>query len=615
MRFGELPFVRLATIALIATMGVDLVRIWPSAEAVNPDFALRRGFNYLFLHDFDQLGEVFFPHGPLAFLQYPSPALFRAAYLFHWFLLFILSWLILDTSRRANLPFALGMLVTLAIVVLSKLQIELVLLAILLSWRSLQEKEFEFKFWLFWFSLSLVLSLSFYIRSMPFVLGLAVWGGTLVILGEATLRARNIKKVALTCMAALVFPMLVASSWSILWGWPSFTAYLQAYYHLLVGSSSATALYPPNPVYVFIAFGGFLLLFWRYSSLPNRFKGIIILVSLLLFKYSFGREDPGHLYFILIAFAILALVLLLEEINRKKSTLALMTIGTLSIFWLGITQAGGTDKLPFPDWRPFTNLQYFIKPAVAQGHSQASKDALDHLYELPAAWRHRMDSSTVDFFPWDMGFLGQSPDINYAPAPVLQSYAAYTPYLDSLNAEHFTSAEYAPGYIVWHGSPRNGKGAGDRILKQNILNVAPQTIRALLKNYAPVDTTHQLSFWKRRKKSGGQGEQKPLLSINNIGEWITLPKGIPSDAQGKINLKLSLLGRLANLFYKAPPLWIDYKLVNGEVISYRLNMQNGQRTFYLHPGVFSYKCGFTQFQDKTLSVRLRSRWTWGMIDF
>jgi hypothetical protein len=39
---------QVGALLLIATLGVDLVRIWPSDGVVHPDFALRIGFNHWF---------------------------------------------------------------------------------------------------------------------------------------------------------------------------------------------------------------------------------------------------------------------------------------------------------------------------------------------------------------------------------------------------------------------------------------------------------------------------------------------------------------------------------------------------------------------------------------
>lgn len=591
---------------LIAFFGVDLVRAWPSAGIVHPDFALRIGFNHLFLENFKQLGGVYFPHGPLGFLQHPAPALFSSAYLVHWFLILGLSWLMLKITRRAELPFVMGFIITTGIVVLSKLQLELILLVTLLSWHSLKVKVFGLWFWFYWLLLSLILLLSFYIRSMPFVLGLAVWGMTLLILFVSAIKKRNLMGGVQVCLAALVFPALAALSWSLLWSWQSFLAYLQAYYHLLVGSSGATALYPTNPVYIFLAFGGIIFLFWRHSTISKGFKYLLTILSLLLLKYSFGREDPGHLYFILLGISLLALTLVLEKVNRKKPSLALATIGLVCVFWLGITQAGGTDKFPFPTWRPFTNLQYFLKPTVAKAHYQTHLNALHDLYKLPPTWLKKLEQGTVDFYPWDMGFIAQHEGLNYTPAPLPQAYAAYTPFLDSLNAGHFAAGSSAPDFLIWHGLPRNGTSETGVLLLQNVLNAAPQTAQAILEHYKRIDTFQQLSLWKRRRKPRTQSDADVLISLDEIGKWVPVPASSESFSTGQLDLELNLWGQLAGFFYKAPPLWIDYKLKNGRVVAYRLNRQNAKEQFYLHPETFSHLAGSGHPPRRTWAVKLRT---------
>jgi hypothetical protein len=493
------------------------------------------------------------------------------------------------------------------------MQLELILFMVLLAWGALEDTGSKIRFWGYWLGLSLTLAVAFYIRSMPFVMGLFIWGSSWTLLAYFSIASGEMKKIAVAIITGSVFPLLLIGSWNFLWGWGSFLDYSQAYMHLIKGSSSATALYPDNPLYVFAAIAGLLLLFWRYTSLKVGFKGLLVLLSLLFVKYGFGREDPGHLYYVFMSFVLLGLFLVLEKHNRDKPLVSFSVLALFSLFWIGIAQGVGTDKLSFPTWRPVTNLQYFLKSSVAQEHYQVQQQKLNSLYRLPFDWQGKFQKQSVGFFPWDMGFLDYMDSTNYSPAPVFQLYAAYTPELDSLNAQHFKEPELAPNFVVWHGMPRNEEDFQNTLLKQHILNVASLTSQALLNHYCPVDRAGQLALWEREPGDKGTWEQHTIELSGKLGEWVSLPECTGNPDMASISPRYNFWGHLVNYIYKAPPLWIDYRLTDGRIRSYRLNMLNARKGVYLHPETFSILNGF-KGKTRTQAFRLRSSWEWGMRD-
>ena len=54
--------------------------------------------------------------------------------------------------------------------------------------------------------------------------------------------------------------------------------------------------------------------------------------------------------------------------------------------------------------------------------------------------------STIDIIPTDISILFQN-NLNYKPRPVVQSYSAYSPELDELNAHHFSTAD-RPEFVI-----------------------------------------------------------------------------------------------------------------------------------------------------------------------
>jgi hypothetical protein len=65
---------------------------------------------------------------------------------------------------------------------------------------------------------------------------------------------------------------------------------------------------------------------------------------------------------------------------------------------------------------------------------------------LPPSFLKEIGNSPVDILPWEQTFILYN-DLNYRPRPVFQTYIAYTPFLDSLNARFYNS-DQSPEYLL-----------------------------------------------------------------------------------------------------------------------------------------------------------------------
>ncbi|MDR2058321.1 MAG: hypothetical protein LBP83_08620, partial [Dysgonamonadaceae bacterium] len=63
-----------------------------------------------------------------------------------------------------------------------------------------------------------------------------------------------------------------------------------------------------------------------------------------------------------------------------------------------------------------------------------NKDRIRNSYPaLPSEFLQQAANKRVDVFPYDIALL-YAYDLNWSPRPVFQSYSAYTPVLDQINA-------------------------------------------------------------------------------------------------------------------------------------------------------------------------------------
>jgi len=96
------------------------------------------------------------------------------------------------------------------------------------------------------------------------------------------------------------------------------------------------------------------------------------------------------------------------------------------------------------------------------------------LFSLPNKFLKKLEDKTVDIFTRDVHYAYYS-KLNYNPRPIIQCYAAYTKYLDNLNASFIGDSIKSPDYILWRSRRA--------FIKKNGIWQSPNTYLNLLENY------------------------------------------------------------------------------------------------------------------------------------
>lgn len=148
--------------------------------------------------------------------------------------------------------------------------------------------------------------------------------------------------------------------------------------------------------------------------------------------------------------------------------------------------------------------------------------------------------------------------LRYDPRPVVQSYSAYTGYLDSLNYQKYMSPG-APDFILFTLSG---------IDRRSAFFDEPRTKLAIFNHYSPAGEAG--GEWLLRKKAlSSLLPSKETQTIDSrLGEEI--PINNQSGLQyAKIFVRYSLLGRIMRAVYQAPALKLTLTLADSERVSYR----------------------------------------------
>ena len=190
----------------------------------------------------------------------------------------------------------------------------------------------------------------------------------------------------------------------------------------------------------------------------------------ILYKQTFTRAD-GHVFdfFIFVPLLILCTIDLHHNFKNKYLKFLYLIVLLIPFKFLLLDNEREIEiatKLP--------------KSTYISGFNSFTSTSGMHLFpntsQLPQSVLQKIGNQTVDIFPWNIQLLLLN-KLNYKPRPVIQSYTAYTPYLENINFEHYNSKN-APEFVIYEVFSIDGRYAFFDEPKVNLL---------LTKNYKVVE--------------------------------------------------------------------------------------------------------------------------------
>jgi hypothetical protein len=485
--------------ARLAVLGIAACLSLPSHFAVGPSIGIDPSW-MLSLEMATISGKVFgrefvFTHGPLGYLLIHAPVDKASLVLYD---VFVLASLLAIYSRmlpRQMRPVDVGLLVVLAAVTKESLlnAPSVVLFAILCYW-----------LWHLWdaggalatlgsLTAAVVLFFGKVNYGMPMALLMPSYGVWLIIMR----RDRRLPGVVLL----IVFPVLLvlgASLWHV-----DLAGYRRSAAEIIAGYSEAMARFQPPSLLVLgvalvlisataaMAFLGRRRLPWEHQAVILPLIGVAIL---LMFKNAFVRSDADHHPAFYGVFPLVVAVWCAAWRNASGLR-ALLLVSLLYPLSLMIA-----DSRYFGWGELSANLlpqQYFREVADARWKEKPEhlRDSLRRSYPeeiLPKDVREEIGGSSVDVMPWEASIAVLN-GLSIAQRPVHQSYAAYTPHLDGLNAR-FLSSSGAPDFMLYCCAQESTIDGRVPAWDESI------TKRALLENYTiAADFRLPMHLWGNQK--------------------------------------------------------------------------------------------------------------------
>jgi len=285
---------------------------------------------------------------------------------------------------------------------------------------------------------------------------------------------------------------------------------------------------------IFSSKENFILIFWLNATL------------FLLFKQSFVRADE-HVFAFLNWMAIpvgIAFVFSDKSLNKGLRYLFILSLG----FSFSVSR----DRLQYIAFLSRLDgiKNYFVEAGYSEEEA-ISKTTSPYAPLFRPETMNVIGNSTVDIIPVDIEHLYFEKK-NYAPRPVMQSYSAYHPYLDALNASKYESIS-SPQFVLFKiGAVDNRYSFFDE----------SKTKQTLLTHFSPVLRDGEYTLLQKRNPK--DFIKKEIISTERRAFHEAIPVNKKRELlYARFELKYSLLGELAKMFYQPPVPKIIFKMEDG----------------------------------------------------
>jgi hypothetical protein len=348
---------------------------------------------------------------------------------------------------------------------------------------------------------------------------------------------------------------------------------------VIAGYNDAMAVRGPRTdmvVVLLCAVSLLAMLAWGGRRLPRAVLwpagGGVALLLFLSFKAGFVRQDLGHEAVTISTVGLMFLVLS-NWLRRWLAGLAAL-IGLVLVAW------------PVTPLDPVSVASAIFRGAAAEmrGSLRLATDPSGMQAEFARETPHAPTlpwhpAGTADIYCcWQLSLFDSG--LSWAPRPVMQGYAAYTPWLAQLNLDHLLGSA-APDNIFFRPETIDGRLPS--------LDDGPSW-PALLSLYEPAgyDAAENLAWLRHANGHAALATPgSPLMEADpRLGETVPLPV-TAQPLWARINVRPTIRGRVASLLLRAPFLDLRMDFADGSKKSFRIIPGMARGGFLLSPAVTS----------------------------
>ena len=540
-------------------------------------------------YDFQFGKDIVFTHGPLGFLnaEYGMGLLITQRILFAFAWCGIIAWSVIFLARKMPRPSRYVFIIW--VLVFSNtyygsmdLYDYLVMTygcSVLMD--NMLSRKTEVVIFLFTIALLSLIKFTFFIASVS---GLVICCILHVCKG-------NIKHAA---MLFALFGTFVLSIWLAAGQQPvNIFSWIRNSYEITAGYTEAMSIMPAQSVFLAILIALFLFLIAvtiRAMSMKFNIENICFLMVTVLYvflswKQGFVRADDYHTFNFILFLPIGFSLLLVEQCNvpmsrKVKTSLNFLFTGVIMLCSLAadyqLTGKIYDDFTSYPE-HLLENARLILKAPVGECTKRY----------LPTIRISQQEQAFLDKFTVPREIIGDAPvdaisnvqivaltnNLNYRPRPVIQSYSAYTPYLQDLNLSFFRS-ENRPAYILFSLETIDGRFP--------MLDDAA-ALPYILKNYELIWQDEFILLLKsRQQKTQDLHLKKINEQVITFGEHINLSKWEHSAVLMRVDIKPTIAGRIMRFFFRPQVLYLHTSMP-GRTKDFRFVPGMASRGFILNP--------------------------------
>lgn len=299
-----------------------------------------------------------------------------------------------------------------------------------------------------------------------------------------------------------------------------------------------------------------------YCILKKNRDGLIFLalsfgLLFLGFKLGFVRQDDHIIYFYSMWTLMFGLYYLKSFADAKITKYIILSFIFIMLYQCGSTTPSSPNhylRNSFKNRLENLRISFNLLRGIGEQElTTITKTRLSNLYGLNPGTIQTISNHTMDIFPNDIA-ITEAYNFNWHPRPVFQSYSAYTEYLDSLNAKHFSS-DSAPEYVLYALSSIDYRYA---------IFDEPATFRTLLREYEPCGQDGALLILRKNPSVSTCVEEYVGEETVKFKEVIPIPQIGNTPLFARIYVEHNLLGIGRTFLFKSPI--IKFILLNGQNI-------------------------------------------------
>lgn len=300
-----------------------------------------------------------------------------------------------------------------------------------------------------------------------------------------------------------------------------------------------------------------------------------LIVAFFSFKQSMVRQDPHAVYFHLRFACGLLLVLVCARLARDRRLILVLASFSIAMGY-------AISEAEFPtyasDCRDRAELKMTGQTLAAFWNwrtTWANVGAVEHVLRgalrLPARYRQIVGNGTVDAEPWDVDVV-EANGWRWRPRPAFQSYLAYTPMLDGLNAGHLEGGHTAD-FVLLKFSAIDGR---------HPFLETPHSWHALLDRYDLVLATESGFLLQHRYRS----RYEPILRVGeSMAHWdetVRVPRSTGILMMGP-QMRPSLGGKIESMLFRSAAVYMDAFFSSGRTRRWRCIPRNLAAGFLIRP--------------------------------